>query len=85
MSEIRNDQFTKIYEFLRHCSGVCAGKEDDCRRFIVGVHWITRTGVSCQSDMVTGIASTNALPAGVTKGFGRKYSLILPMTPIWRI
>lgn len=44
MSKIRNDQFAKIYEFLRHCSGAYAGKEGDCRRFIEGVHWIMRTG-----------------------------------------
>jgi transposase len=44
MSKIRDDQFAKIYQFLRDCPEVYAGKEDDCRLFIEGVHWIMRTG-----------------------------------------
>lgn len=44
MSKIRDDQWSKIYKFLRQCPGVYAGKEADCRRFIDGVHWIMRTG-----------------------------------------
>lgn len=44
MSTIRDDQCAKIYEFLRQCPGVYAGKAAECRRFIEGVHWIMRTG-----------------------------------------
>ena len=44
MTKIRDDQWTKIYKFLGQCSGVYAGGESQCRRFIEGVHWIMRTG-----------------------------------------
>jgi putative transposase len=44
MSKIRDDQWSKIYKFLRQYPGVYAGKEADCQRFINGVHWIMRTG-----------------------------------------
>ena len=44
MSTIRDDQWSKIYKFLRQCPGVYAGKEAECQRFIEGVHWVMRTG-----------------------------------------
>ena len=44
MTTIRDDQWPKIYEYLRQCPGVYAGQEADCRCFIDGVHWILRTG-----------------------------------------
>jgi transposase len=44
MSTIRDDQWPKIYKFLRQCPGVYAGKEAECQRFIEGVHWVMRTG-----------------------------------------
>lgn len=44
MTTIRDDQWTKIYEFLGQCPGVYAGQETQCRLFIEAVHWILRTG-----------------------------------------
>ncbi len=44
MTTIRDDQWTKIYEFLGQCPGVYAGQETQCRCFIEGVHWVLRTG-----------------------------------------
>jgi len=42
--ELRNDQWTRILEFLTQHRGVYVGTEAECRRFIEGVLWITRTG-----------------------------------------
>ena len=44
MSRIKDNQWTKIYQFLDQCPDVYAGNEFECRRFIDGVHWILRTG-----------------------------------------
>lgn len=41
---LRTDQWTKILEFLDEHPRVYVGEEADCRRFINGVLWITRTG-----------------------------------------
>jgi len=41
---LRNDQWSKIVEFLRCCPDVYVGQEAACRRFIEGVLWITRSG-----------------------------------------
>lgn len=45
MTTIKNEQWTKIYQFLRQCPSVYAGQEADCRLFIEGAHWIMRAGV----------------------------------------
>jgi transposase len=42
--ELPNDQWWKILQFLRSCSDVYVGQETDCRRFVEGVLWITRSG-----------------------------------------
>ena len=44
MRALRNDQWNKICDFLRDCPNVYVGSEEDCRRFIEGVLWISRTG-----------------------------------------
>jgi transposase len=44
MSQIKDNQWLKIYQFLDQCPDVYAGNESECRRFIDGVHWILRTG-----------------------------------------
>jgi len=41
---IKNEQWNKIVKFLRACPGVYVGQEENCRRFIEGVLWITRSG-----------------------------------------
>ena len=42
--KLSDDQWVKILSFLRTCSGMYVGKEENCRRFIEGVLWITRSG-----------------------------------------
>jgi len=42
--EIRTDQWTKLYAFLRNHPRVYAGRESACRRFIEGVLWVARSG-----------------------------------------
>jgi len=38
------EQWSKILQFLRGCPDVYAGQEAECRRFVEGVLWITRSG-----------------------------------------
>lgn len=42
--KLTETQWIKILNFLRECKGVYIGKEANCRRFIEGVLWITRSG-----------------------------------------
>ncbi len=42
--KLPDKQWTKIVRFLRTCSDAYVGKEAECRRFIEGVLWITRSG-----------------------------------------
>ncbi len=46
MSAIKfnDEQWGKIFEFLKTCLEVYAGREDQCRRFMEGVLWISRSG-----------------------------------------
>jgi transposase len=37
-------QWSKILSFLRTCPDLYVGKETDCRRFLEGVLWVTRSG-----------------------------------------
>jgi transposase len=41
---LQENQWLKIVTFLRDCPGVYVGDEAQCRRFVEGVLWITRTG-----------------------------------------
>ena len=41
---LRDDQWEKIYPFLKHHPRVYAGKEDECRLFVEAVLWIARSG-----------------------------------------
>ncbi len=41
---LNNTQWDKVLKFIRGCPEVYAGKEDQCRCFIEGVLWITRSG-----------------------------------------
>lgn len=41
---LKDDDWEKIYRFLREQPNVYAGKEAACRQFIEGVLWITRSG-----------------------------------------
>jgi transposase len=41
---LHKQQWTQIVDFLRQHRKVYVGKEAECRRFIEGVHWISRTG-----------------------------------------
>jgi transposase len=43
-STLRDDQWEKIYLFLKNHPRVYAGGEEDCRLFVDGVLWITRSG-----------------------------------------
>jgi transposase len=42
--KLRNDQWRKIREFLDENPKVYVGQERQCRRFIEGVLWMTRSG-----------------------------------------
>jgi transposase len=41
---IRDEQWNKIYQFLKSHPRVYAGKEGACRLFVEAVHWILRRG-----------------------------------------
>jgi transposase len=41
---LTDEQWTKILEFLRTCSRIYIGSEDECRRFVEGVLWVLRSG-----------------------------------------
>ena len=43
-TELHPDQWLRIIQFLRTCSGVSVGQEENCRRFLTGILWISRTG-----------------------------------------
>ena len=43
-TSLKNEQWTKILEFLQACPHVYVGEEEQCRRFIEGVLWIGRSG-----------------------------------------
>jgi len=44
IQELHPDQWLRIIQFLRTCSGVYVGPEENCRRFLTGILWIARTG-----------------------------------------
>ena len=71
---LREDQWNKIYPYLRSHPRAYAGKEADYRLFLEGVLWVTRSG-----------AQWRLLPekyGGAITGFGKICINILPMTPI---
>jgi transposase len=43
-STLRDDQWEKLYLFLKNHPRVYAGKEASCRLFVEGVFWIARSG-----------------------------------------
>ena len=49
MNKIRDDQWSKILQFLRSCPHVYVGNEAHCRRFVEAVLWLTRTGAQWQN------------------------------------
>lgn len=42
--KLKDDQWLKIYHFLRCDPRAYAGQEEECRRFVEGVHWVMRSG-----------------------------------------
>ena len=42
--ELRNDQWSKILEFLHTCADLYVGQEAECRRFIEAILWMARSG-----------------------------------------
>lgn len=46
MSDVRltDDQWTKIRDFLKQDPNAYVGNEDNCRRFIEAVKWMSRSG-----------------------------------------
>ena len=44
-TQITDEQWVKIYGFLKSCSGIYTGQEEQCRLFIEAIHWIARSGV----------------------------------------
>jgi len=43
-TEIRDDQWKKMYSFLQSHPRAYAGKEDECRLFVGAIYWILRSG-----------------------------------------
>ena len=41
---LRDDQWARIAAFLREGRHVYVGNEDDCRRFVEGIMWVSRSG-----------------------------------------
>ncbi len=41
---LRDDQWARIATFVRECRHVYVGNEDDCRRFVEGIMWVSRSG-----------------------------------------
>lgn len=42
--KLPNDQWSRILEFLGSCPDVYIGRVRECRRFVEGVVWVTRSG-----------------------------------------
>ena len=42
--ELRDDQWFRVLEFLRSCSDLYVGEENDCRRYVEAVLWMARSG-----------------------------------------
>ena len=42
--KLPDEQWSKMLSFLRACPSVYVGQEADCRRFVEGVLWVTRSG-----------------------------------------
>ena len=87
MSQINELQWSKIYDFLSLCPDMQTTKLTVAVSLtaFIGYYAQVPSGESYQRNMVTGTASTNALPAGVTRISGKICINILPMTQIWKI
>ena len=42
--ELRDDEWSRMLQFLRSCPGVYVGQEEGCQRFIEAVLWMARSG-----------------------------------------
>ena len=42
--KLPDEQWSKILSFLRTCPDVYVGKEEECRRFVQAVLWVSRSG-----------------------------------------
>ncbi len=42
--KFNNQQWEKILSFLKTCPNIYIGQENDCRKFLEAVFWITRSG-----------------------------------------
>lgn len=42
--KFNNQQWEKIYSFLKTCPNIYGGQEQDCRNFLEAVFWVTRSG-----------------------------------------
>jgi putative transposase len=42
--QIADKAWQKMYKFLRAHPNVYAGRQEACRRFVEGVHWVLRSG-----------------------------------------
>jgi transposase len=42
--KLPDEQWSRVLSFLRTCPDVYVGKEDECRRFVQAVLWVTRSG-----------------------------------------
>ena len=84
--KLTDEEWDKVREFLRNEPKAYVGSdENECRRFVEGVVWISRSGACCRLNMETGIVFTNASPAGVTRACGSVCWPTLPMIPTWKM
>ena len=42
--ELRDDQWSRVLEFLYSCSDLYVGEEDNCRRYVEAILWMARSG-----------------------------------------
>ena len=80
---IAPEKWQKLYGFLRAHPRVYAGNEENCRRFIVAVYWILRTGAQWRA-LPERFGKWNSvyrrLPAGKIAGYWRNSMTTLSVT-----
>ena len=87
-TELRNEQWSKILEFLRSCPDLYVGEEDDCRRYVEAILWMARSGAPWRL-LPEHYGHWNSVYKRFARWLKRVYGneciSILCKTPIWSI